>query len=91
MGIVTSRRGAGTFIVEGPPQLSKTPLQFLAALHTTGLSLRDAETHRRIYEAVRSRAPERARREMSAHLEHAVTEQVERETGEVHGPAARRC
>jgi len=61
-------------------------------ISTTGLSLRDAaETHRRIYEAVRSRTPERARREMSAHLEHAVTEQVERETGEVHGPAARRC
>jgi GntR family transcriptional repressor for pyruvate dehydrogenase complex len=171
MGIVTSRRGAGTFIVKGPPQLGKTPLQFLAALHgftldqmyearrmlevgaaglaaeratgeqiaemahgvtgmfaalddpgeflrhdlgfhravasgsgnpivaaiigtlaeiiretgrirTAGLRLRDAaETHRRIYEAIRSRAPERARREMGAHLEHAVTEQLERETG----------
>src|SRR5512134_4126784 len=179
MGIIHARRGAGTFIVEGPPQLGKAPLQFLAALHgftldqmyearrmlevgaaglaaeratgeqlaamadeiagmfatldepqtflrhdldfhravaagsgnpivaaiigtlteiiwetgrvnTEGFGLRDsAETHRRIYEAIRSRNPERARREMSEHLEHARWEQVERETGEVRKPAAR--
>jgi len=179
MGIITSRRGAGTFIVEGPPQLGKAPLEFLAALHgftldqmyearrmlevgaaslaaeratgehmagmadeltgmfaalddpqaflrhdlgfhravaagsgnpivaaiigtlteiiwetgrinMSGFSLREsAETHRRIYEAIRSRNPERARREMSEHLEHARWEQVKREAGEVPRPTAR--
>jgi GntR family transcriptional repressor for pyruvate dehydrogenase complex len=172
MGIVTSRRGAGTFIVEGPPRLGKAPLEFLAALHgftldhmyearrmlevgaaglaaerasgehlagmadqltgmfatledpqvflrhdlgfhravaagsgnpivaamigtlteiiwetgridMQGFSLREsAETHRRIYEAIRARGSERARREMAEHLEHAHWEQVERETGQ---------
>jgi len=171
MGIITSRRGAGTFIVEGPPHLGKAPLEFLAALHgftldqmyearrmlevgsaglaaeratgenvaamadeitgmfatlddpqaflrhdlgfhravaagsgnpivaaiigtlteiiwetgrinMAGFSLREsAETHRR--------SAERARREMTEHLEHARWEQVERETGEVRKPAAR--
>jgi GntR family transcriptional repressor for pyruvate dehydrogenase complex len=179
MGVVTSRRGAGTFIVEGPPRLGKAPLQFLAALHgftldqmyearrmlevgaatlaagqatgeqlaamadeltgmfatleepqvflrhdlgfhravaagsgnpivaaiigtlteiiwetgrinMAGFSLREsAETHRRIYEAIRSRNVERARREMSEHLEHARWEQAKKETGEAHDPAAR--
>ncbi len=179
MGIVTSRRGAGTFIVEGPPRLGRAPLEFLAALHgftldqmyearrmlevsaaglaaeratgeqrasmadeitgmfaalddpqaflrhdlgfhravaagsgnpivaaiistlteiiwesgrlnMEGMSLREsAETHRRIYEAIRSRSPERARREMSEHLKRARWEQTsprEREPG----PVARR-
>jgi GntR family transcriptional repressor for pyruvate dehydrogenase complex len=169
MGIITSRRGAGTFIVEGPPRLGKAPLQFLAALHgftleqmyearrmlevgaaalaaeratgeqlaamadevtgmfatleepqaflrhdlgfhravasgsgnpivaaiigtlaeiiwetgqisMEGFGLRDsAETHRRIYEAIRARSAERARREMSEHLERARWEQVRTE------------
>jgi GntR family transcriptional repressor for pyruvate dehydrogenase complex len=172
MGIVTARRGAGTFIVEGPPRLGKAPLQFLAALHgftldqtyeargmlevgatalaaeratgeqlaamaeevtgmfatgddpqaflrhdlgfhraaaagsgnpilatiigtltdiirdtgrldMEGLGLREAaETHRRIYEAIRAHRPERARREMNEHLEHARWEQVKNETGD---------
>jgi GntR family transcriptional repressor for pyruvate dehydrogenase complex len=172
MGIITSRRGAGTFIADGPPQLGKAPLQFQAALHgftidqmyearrilevgaaglaatrangehmagmadeltgmfasledpqaflkhdlgfhravaagsanpivaaiigtlaeiiweagrinMSGFSLREsAETHRRIYDAIRSRNPERARRQMSEHLENARWEQVERATGE---------
>ncbi len=172
MGIINARRGAGTFIVEGPPQLGKAPLQFLAALHgftldqiyearrllevgacglaaeratgeqiaamadeiagmfatledaqeflkhdlgfhravaagsgnpivatiigtlteiiwdagrlrMEGASLREsAETHRRIYQAVRARNPERARREMTQHLEHARWEQVGRISGE---------
>jgi len=180
MGIITSRRGAGTFIVEGPPQLGKAPLEFLAALHgftldqmyearrmlevgaaalaaeratgehmagmadevtgmfatldepqaflrhdlgfhravaagsgnpivaaiigtlteiiwetgrinMSGRSLREsAETHRRIYEAIRSRGAERARREMSEHLEHARWEQVEHEADDAVKPAARR-
>ena len=48
MGIVTSRRGAGTFIVEGPPQLGKAPLQFLAALH--GFTLDQMYEARRMLE-----------------------------------------
>jgi GntR family transcriptional repressor for pyruvate dehydrogenase complex len=172
MGIITARRGAGTFIVEGPPHLGTAPLEFLAALHgltldqmyearrilevgaaglaaeratgeqlatmadeitgmfasleepqtflrhdlrfhravadgsgnpivaamigtlteiiwetgrinLSGFSLREsAETHRHIYEAVRARSPEGARREMVKHLEHARWEQVEHEGGD---------
>src|SRR5512138_2964643 len=48
MGIVTARRGAGTFIVEGPPQLGKAPLQFLAALH--GFTLDQMYEARRLLE-----------------------------------------
>jgi GntR family transcriptional repressor for pyruvate dehydrogenase complex len=172
MGIITARRGAGTFIVEGPPHLGTAPLEFLAALHgftldqmyearrilevgaarlaaeratgeqlaamadeitgmfasleepqtflhhdlrfhravaegsgnpivaavigtlteiiwetgrvnMSGFSLREsAETHRRIYETVRARDPEGARREMAKHLEHAWWEQVKPEGGD---------
>jgi len=57
-------------------------------INMEGFGLRDsAETHRRIYEAIRARSPERARREMTEHLEHARWEQVTRETGEA-GAAA---
>ena len=180
MGIITARRGAGTFIVEGPPQLGKAPLQFLAALHgftldqiyearrllevgssglaaeratgehiadmadeiagmfatledpqaflkhdlgfhravsagsgnpiiatiigtlteiiwdtgrlsMEGTSLREAaEMHRRIYDAIKSRVPDRARREMAQHLERARWEQVSRETGEKRRATARK-
>ena len=48
MGIVTSRRGAGTFIVAGPPRLGKAPLQFLAALH--GFTLDQMYEARRMLE-----------------------------------------
>ena len=168
MGIINARQGAGTFIVGGPPQLGKAPLQFLATLHgftldqmyearrmlevsaaglaaqratgeqvaamaeqvtgmfatledpqtflrhdlgfhravaagsgnpivatiigtlteiiwdtgrlnMQGFSLRDsAQTHRRIYDAIRARSPERARREMEEHLHTARWEQVKR-------------
>lgn len=178
MGIITSRRGAGTFIVEGPPQLEKAPLEFMAALHgftldqmyearrllevdatalaaeratgeqlvdmadeltgmfatldepqaflrhdlafhravaagsgnpivaaivgtlieiiweagrlkMEGVSLREsAETHRRIYEAIRSHSPERAHREMAEHLEHARWEQTEKATGDEAKPSS---
>jgi GntR family transcriptional repressor for pyruvate dehydrogenase complex len=178
MGIITSRRGAGTFIVGVPPQLGRAPLEFLAALHgftldqmyearrmlevgaaalaatratgeqraamadeitglfatleepqaflrhdlgfhraaaagsgnpivaaiigtlteiiwesgrlkMSGVSLREsAETHRRIYEAIRARNAERARREMAEHLEHARWEQGE--SGDARKPPARR-
>jgi len=33
MGVVVSRRGAGTFIAEGPPDLGREPLSLLASLH----------------------------------------------------------
>lgn len=179
MGIITSRRGAGTFIVEGPPHLGKAPLQFLAALHgftldqmyearrllevgaaglaadrangeqlaamadeitgmfasleepqvflrhdlgfhravaagsgnpivatiigtlveiiwetrritMEGFGLREsAETHRRIYEAIRARSAERARREMTQHLEHARKEQVKRTGSDAPRPSPR--
>jgi DNA-binding FadR family transcriptional regulator len=56
-----------------------------------GFGLREsAETHRRIYEAIRGRSPERARREMTEHLEHARWEQVEKETGDGRKPPPRR-
>jgi GntR family transcriptional repressor for pyruvate dehydrogenase complex len=180
MGVITARRGAGTFLVEGPPRLGKASLEFLAALHgftldqmyearrmlevgaaglaaeratgehlvamadeitglfasleepqaflrhdlgfhragaagsgnpivaaivgtlaeiiwetgrinMEGFGLREsAETHRRIYEAIRGRSPERARREMTEHLEHARWEQVEKETGDGRKPSPRR-
>ncbi|HEX9187668.1 MAG TPA: FadR/GntR family transcriptional regulator [Vicinamibacteria bacterium] len=176
MGIITSRRGAGTFIVEGPPELGRAPLEFLAALHgftldqmyearrllevgaaglaaeratgeqlaamadeitgmfatleepaaflrhdlgfhravaagsgnpivaaiigtlteiiwetgrinMEGFGLREsAETHRRIYEAIRARSAERAAREMTRHLENARWEQTTRETGDRRKP-----
>jgi DNA-binding FadR family transcriptional regulator len=51
-------------------------------LKMSGMSLREsAETHRRIYEAIRARSAERARREMAAHLEHARWEQGESTEG----------
>jgi GntR family transcriptional repressor for pyruvate dehydrogenase complex len=33
MGVLHSRRGAGTFIADGPPDLGREPLELLAALH----------------------------------------------------------
>lgn len=33
MGVLVSRRGAGTFIAEGPPDLGTEPLSLLASLH----------------------------------------------------------
>jgi len=33
MGVVLSRRGSGTFIADGPPDLGREPLGLLAALH----------------------------------------------------------
>jgi len=33
MGVIESRQGAGTFIIDGPPRLGAGPLSFLAALH----------------------------------------------------------
>jgi GntR family transcriptional repressor for pyruvate dehydrogenase complex len=59
-------------------------------INMSGFSLREsAEAHRRIYDAIRSRSAERARREMTEHLEHARWEQVKRETGEGRKPGPR--
>ena len=33
MGVIVSRRGAGTFIADGPPDLGAEPLRLLASLH----------------------------------------------------------
>jgi len=48
MGILRTRRGAGTFISDGPPTLMSEPLGFLAALH--GLSLDGLWEVRRVLE-----------------------------------------
>ena len=60
-------------------------------IRTRGLDLRDAaETHRRIYKAIRSGSAERARREMTAHLDQARFEQGARRTrAGARGTAAR--
>jgi GntR family transcriptional repressor for pyruvate dehydrogenase complex len=36
LGIIQARRGAGTFVSQGPPRLATGPLRFLAALHGIG-------------------------------------------------------
>jgi DNA-binding FadR family transcriptional regulator len=52
-------------------------------INLAGFSLREsAETHRRIYDTVRARSPESARREMATHLEHAMWEQIKHEGGD---------
>jgi GntR family transcriptional repressor for pyruvate dehydrogenase complex len=38
MGVVVSRRGAGTFIADGPPDLGREPLRLLASLHGFSVS-----------------------------------------------------
>jgi len=38
MGVVVSRRGAGTFIADGPPDLGTEPLSLLASLHRLSAS-----------------------------------------------------
>ena len=48
MGIVRSRQGSGTYIVDGPPQLGGDPLRFLAALH--GFTREEMFEARRILE-----------------------------------------
>jgi GntR family transcriptional repressor for pyruvate dehydrogenase complex len=48
MGVLQTRRGAGTFISEGPPALLSEPLGLLAALH--GLSLDGLWEVRRVLE-----------------------------------------
>jgi len=72
MGIITSRRGAGTFIVEGPPRLGKAPLEFLAALH--GFTLEQMYEARRMLEVgAAGLAAERASGEQLAAMADEIT------------------
>jgi GntR family transcriptional repressor for pyruvate dehydrogenase complex len=65
MGIIHARRGAGTFVTEGPPRLSEGPLRFLAALH--GIGRNEMFEARRVLEvAAAGLAAERARPEQVA-------------------------
>jgi GntR family transcriptional regulator, transcriptional repressor for pyruvate dehydrogenase complex len=72
MGIIHARRGAGTFIVEGPPQLGKAPLEFLAALY--GFTLEQMYEARRMLEVgAAGLAAERARGEQLAAMADEIT------------------
>src|SRR5512136_679385 len=72
MGILHARRGAGTFIVEGPPHLGKAPLQFLAALH--GFTLDQIYEARRMLEVgAAGLAAERATGERRAAMADEIT------------------
>jgi GntR family transcriptional repressor for pyruvate dehydrogenase complex len=48
MGVVVSRRGAGTFIADGPPDLGREPLRLLASLH--GFSMNEMFEARMVLE-----------------------------------------
>lgn len=72
LGVVQPRRGAGTFITDGPPMLGPEPLSFLAALH--GFSRDEMYEVRRILEVgAAGLAAERARGEHLAALADEVT------------------
>ena len=72
MGVVQTRRGAGTFITDGPPTLVSEPLRLVAALH--GLDLGGLFEVRRVLEAgTASLAAERATPEQIATLSDEVT------------------
>ena len=72
MGVVQTRRGAGTFITDGPPTLVSEPLRLVASLH--GLDLGGLWEVRRVLEAgSASLAAERATPEQIATLSDEVT------------------
>jgi GntR family transcriptional repressor for pyruvate dehydrogenase complex len=48
MGVLVSRRGAGTFVAEGPPDLGREPLRLLASLH--GFSMNEMFEARMVLE-----------------------------------------
>jgi GntR family transcriptional repressor for pyruvate dehydrogenase complex len=72
MGIIHSRRRAGTFIVKGPPQLAKAPLQFLAALHRFTLD-QMYEARRLLEQEAAALAAERATGEQLAAMADQIT------------------
>jgi GntR family transcriptional repressor for pyruvate dehydrogenase complex len=73
MGVVVSRRGAGTFIADGPPDLGTEPLSLLASLHRfTPSEMFEA---RRVLEVgIAGLAAEHARPEHLAVMAEEVTE-----------------
>jgi GntR family transcriptional repressor for pyruvate dehydrogenase complex len=72
MGVVQTRRGAGTFITAGPPTLMSEPLRLVASLH--GLGLGGLWEVRRVLEAgTASLAAERATAEQIATISDEVT------------------
>src|SRR5262245_10979935 len=72
MGVVQTRRGAGTFITAGPPTLVSEPLRLVASLH--GLSLAGLFEVRRVLEAgTAALAAERATPEQIATISDEVT------------------
>ena len=72
MGIVESRQGSGTYIVDGPARLAGDPLRFLAALH--GLTREEMFEARRVLEVgTAGLAAERATAEQIAAMADEVT------------------
>jgi GntR family transcriptional repressor for pyruvate dehydrogenase complex len=73
MGVVVSRRGAGTFIANGPPDLGREPLSLLASLH--GFSANEMFEARLLLEAgVAALAAQHASAEQLATMAEEVTE-----------------
>jgi GntR family transcriptional repressor for pyruvate dehydrogenase complex len=73
MGVVVSRRGAGTFIANGPPDLGVEPLSLLASLHRfTPAEMFEARLVLEV--GVASLAAERAEGEHLAAMAEEVTE-----------------
>jgi GntR family transcriptional repressor for pyruvate dehydrogenase complex len=73
MGVLVSRRGAGTFIADGPPDLGREPLRLLASLH--GFSLGEMFEARLVLEVGVARlAARHARAENLAAMSEEVTE-----------------
>ena len=73
MGVVLSRRGVGTFIADGPPDLGREPLGLLAALH--GFTPDEMFEARRVLEVgVAGLAAEHAAAEHVASMAEELTE-----------------
>jgi GntR family transcriptional regulator, transcriptional repressor for pyruvate dehydrogenase complex len=72
MGIVQTRHGSGTYIIEGPPTLDAQPLKLLAALH--GFSSEQMFESRRVLEmGIAGLAAERATAEQLSTMAEEVT------------------
>ena len=72
MGVVTTRQGAGTFIIEGPPALVNEPLGMLAALH--GITREGLFEARRVLEmSTAALAAERATGDQLAAMSDEIT------------------
>ncbi|MGH9159649.1 MAG: FadR/GntR family transcriptional regulator [Vicinamibacteraceae bacterium] len=72
MGVIQSRHGSGTYVVDGPPMLESEPLRYLAALH--GFSRDEMFEARRLLEVgVAGLSAERATGEDLAAIAEEVT------------------